>query len=61
MKQLRDYQLKLSNDANAILKRLGFVYLALEVRVGKTAIALNTAKLYGAKNVLFVTKKSRTE
>lgn len=57
MKQLRDYQLKLSNDANAILKRLGFVYLALEVRVGKTAIALNTAKLYGAKNVLFITKK----
>lgn len=57
MKQLRNYQLKLSNDANAILKRLGFVYLALEVRVGKTAIALNTAKLYGAKNVLFITKK----
>ena len=57
MKHLRDYQLKLSNDANAILRRLGFVYLALEVRVGKTAIALNTAKLYGAKNVLFITKK----
>ena len=55
--ELRDYQLKLSNDANAILRRLGFVYLALEVRVGKTAIALNTAKLYGAKNVLFITKK----
>jgi hypothetical protein len=57
MKVLRDYQLTISKDANDILKRLGFVYLALEVRVGKTAIALNTAKLYSAKNVLFVTKK----
>jgi len=57
MKTLRDYQEQISKDANDILKRLGFVYLALEVRVGKTAIALNTAHIYGAKNVLFVTKK----
>ena len=57
MKVLRDYQQRISKDANDILKRLGFVYLALEVRVGKTAIALNTAHIYGAKNVLFVTKK----
>jgi DNA-binding transcriptional regulator YiaG len=57
MKVLRDYQLKISKDAYNILKRLGFVYLALEVRVGKTAIALNTAHIYGAKNILFVTKK----
>lgn len=57
MKVLRDYQQRISKDANDILKSLGFVYLALEVRVGKTAIALNTAHIYGAKNVLFVTKK----
>lgn len=57
MKVLRDYQERISKDANDILKRLGFVYLALEVRVGKTVIALNTAHIYGAKNVLFVTKK----
>jgi hypothetical protein len=57
MKVLREYQERISKDANDILKRLGFVYLALEVRVGKTAIALNTAHIYGAKNVLFVTKK----
>jgi len=57
MKVLRGYQEQISKDANDILKRLGFVYLALEVRVGKTAIALNTAHIYGAKNVLFVTKK----
>jgi hypothetical protein len=57
MKVLRNYQERISKDANDILKRLGFVYLALEVRVGKTAIALNTAHIYGAKNVLFVTKK----
>ena len=57
MKQLREYQSKLSYEASVILSRLRFVYLALEVRTGKTAIALNTAKLYDAKNVLFVTKK----
>ena len=48
MKVLRDYQERISKDANDILKRLGFVYLALEVRVGKTAIALNTAHIYGS-------------
>lgn len=29
----------------------------MEVRTGKTATALNTAYLFGAKNILFVTKK----
>jgi len=54
---LRDYQLQISFDAAFTLKLYKFVYLAMEVRTGKTITALNTAKLYGAKKVLFVTKK----
>lgn len=56
MNKLRDYQLQLSEQAANKLDLLGFVYLAMEVRTGKTITALNAAKLYGAKNVLFVTK-----
>jgi hypothetical protein len=57
MNKLRDYQLQLSELAANKLDLLGFVYLAMEVRTGKTITALNAAKIYGAKNVLFVTKK----
>lgn len=55
--ELRDYQIELSGKAAVILQRLKIVYLAMEVRTGKTLTALETAKLYGAKNVLFLTKK----
>ena len=54
---LRDYQKDLANKGTEILKELGLVYFALEVRTGKTLIALQTAQNYGAKNVLFLTKK----
>jgi hypothetical protein len=57
MKQLRDYQVELSSKAIDILKQYGMVYFAVEVRCGKTAMALETCKLFGAKNVLFLTKK----
>jgi hypothetical protein len=57
MIKLRDYQVKLSNEAADILKRKGLVYLAMEVRTGKTLTALQTAKLFEAKRVLFLTKK----
>ena len=40
-----------------ILSELGIVYFAMQVRTGKTLTALNTAQLFGAKNVLFLTKK----
>jgi len=56
MKQLRDYQVRIANDATDILKRKGFVYLACQVRVGKTLMALETCKLFKAKKVLFITK-----
>lgn len=54
---LRDYQIKLSTQASEILQHKKIVYLAMEVRTGKTLTALNTAKLFGAKKVLFLTKK----
>jgi hypothetical protein len=57
MYKLRDYQIEISKRAVNILTNNYIVYLALAVRVGKTAISLETAKLYGAKNVLFLTKK----
>lgn len=57
MIQLRDYQQKLSKDACKILERSRFVYLALEVRTGKTLTSLNIANMIGASHVLFVTKK----
>lgn len=55
--KLRPYQEKLSAEALGVLKSRGIVYLAMEVRTGKTLTALNTAQLYGAKRVLFLTKK----
>ena len=57
MKTLRDYQLELSHKACGILKDKRIVYLAMQVRTGKTLTALHTAHIYGAKNVLFLTKK----
>lgn len=55
--ELRDYQTRIANQAVSILKKLNIVYISAEVRVGKTLMALETAKLYGAKQVLFLTKK----
>jgi hypothetical protein len=57
MKALRDYQTDLSKKAVNILKEKRIVYLMMQVRTGKTLTALETAKLYGANNVLFLTKK----
>jgi len=54
--KLRDYQIKISNDATEILKIKKIVCLCMEVRTGKTLTALQAAQNYGAKNVLFVTK-----
>jgi len=55
--ELRDYQIKISAQAAEVLDHKKIVYLAMEVRTGKTLTALNTAKLFGAKKVLFLTKK----
>lgn len=57
MFKLRDYQENISNDALNILNNYGVVYLAMAVRTGKTFTSLMTADKFGAKNVLFLTKK----
>lgn len=54
---LRDYQQKISDSASSILKIEMLVYLAMEVRTGKTITALETARKFGAIKVLFITKK----
>lgn len=54
---LRKYQSELSAEAVGILKRKNIVYLAMEVRTGKTLTALATAEKFGSRNVLFLTKK----
>ena len=54
---LRDYQIEIANKGVEILTNHNLVYLAMEVRTGKTITSLEIAKLYGAKNVLFLTKK----
>jgi SNF2 family DNA or RNA helicase len=58
---LRDYQIQISKEAVAILKAHGLVYLAMQVRTGKTLTSLSTANQYGAKKVLFLTKKKACE
>ena len=57
MKFLRDYQIDLSQKAVEILRDKKIVYLNFSVRTGKTASALETCRLFGAKKVLFLTKK----
>lgn len=54
---LRDYQVDIADQALSILKEFGLVYLAMQVRTGKTITSLHIASDYGAKKVLFVTKK----
>ena len=56
MCRLSSYQMRIANDACEVLNRKGFVYLAMQVRCGKTLTALETCKLFGAKRVLFITK-----
>jgi len=53
----RPYQVPLAMQAVEIIRKYGMAYLAIEMRVGKTLIALKTMELLGAKKVLFVTAK----
>ena len=53
----RAYQTEISDSAAEILKSKRIVYLAMEVRTGKTLTAFWTLKKAGAHQCLFVTKK----
>jgi len=59
--KLRSYQQEISKQGLDKIRRYGMVYLAMEVRTGKTLTALNIAKTLSKDrpifNVLFVTKK----
>jgi hypothetical protein len=53
----RDYQVDIIERGSQILEKHGFLYLAMEVRTGKTLTSLGIAEKLGFKKVLFVTKK----
>jgi len=55
--QLRPYQQEIVERGLGILNRYRFLYLAMEVRTGKTLTSFAIADRVGASNVLFVTKK----
>jgi len=55
--EFRDYQLDIIERGTDLLLKDGFVYLAMEVRTGKTLTALGIADRACAENVLFITKK----
>ena len=54
---LRDYQLSIAVSAAVLLKEHKIAYLSMEVRCGKTLTSFHAAQLYGAKKVIFLTKK----
>ena len=53
----REYQKDIITKGSEILKRHKFLYLAMEVRTGKTLTSLGIAEQIGVANVLFITKK----
>ena len=57
MIQFRDYQSDIIHRGTKIIKESGFLYLAMEVRTGKTLTSLGIASRINAYNVLFLTKK----
>jgi len=55
--KFREYQKKIIVQGAEHLIKNGFVYLAMEVRTGKTLTSLGMCRLMRDKKVLFVTKK----
>lgn len=57
MIEFRDYQKNIISQGTEILKDKGFLYLAMEVRTGKTLTSLGIADQMEVEHVLFLTKK----
>ena len=57
MVEFRDYQKEIIDQGVDTINRYGFVYLAMEVRTGKTLTSLGIAEKLGCTDVLFLTKK----
>ena len=55
--KFRNYQQKIIEKSREVIQKYGFIYLAMEVRTGKTLTSLGIANLLNKKNVLFVSKK----
>jgi hypothetical protein len=55
--QFRDYQTRIIYEGSKIIQQHGFVYLAMEVRTGKTLTSLGIASKISSHKVLFLTKK----
>jgi len=55
--KFRDYQHDIIRKGTEILEEFWFLYLAMEVRTGKTLTSLGIAEKRGSENVLFITKK----
>ena len=53
----RDYQKEIISKGIDVIAEHGFVYLAMEVRTGKTLTSLGIAQGMGVTSVLFITKK----
>ena len=57
MIEFRDYQKNIISQGTEVLQKNGFLYLAMEVRTGKTLTSLGIADKMGVEHVLFLTKK----
>ena len=57
MIKYRDYQQSIIDKSVKIFNTSSFVYLAMEVRTGKTLTSLGVADRLGVRSVLFITKK----
>ena len=55
--EFRQYQKEIIEEGLSVLKTHRFLYLAMEVRTGKTLTSLGLADRLNCKNVLFITKK----
>jgi hypothetical protein len=55
--KFRDYQVDIIKTATDIISKRGFVYLAMQVRTGKTLTSMGIAQKLKSSNVLFITKK----
>ena len=55
--KFRDYQHDIIRSGTDILNKFGFLYLAMEVRTGKTLTSLGIAEKVSSNKVLFLTKK----
>ena len=53
----RPYQKRIISKAREVINKYGFIYLAMEVRTGKTLTSLGIAQACGFRNVVFLTKK----